>query len=364
LFDEKFPVEQGQLIGYAGNSGSSFGPHLHFEIRKSENELPVNPLLFNLGHTDNIKPIIERVAIYPLSDNSFINNHSSVLKMPVRGGHGRYTLPEEKEVVVSGPVGFGVKLYDLVNGSINKCGAYSIELMIDSITIFSCVMDAFPFNQTRYVNCRIDYESFIKENTYYERTFVLPNDKLGNYRKLVNRGIFNFNDNKNHNIMVKITDADKNTSVLSFTVKSQAERIYNLSLPARRDENLQMMPYDKANKFAAENFSLEIPAGALYDTLYFSYNKKPATPVMLSGLHLVHNRYTPLHRGAVISIKPDSIPPGKAKKMLIVQLNDNMSRRAIISKWDDGSFHLFPEQHTACLHDRSLHTIYHCSSGL
>ena len=46
---EKFPVKQGELIAYSGNSGGSGGPHLHFEIRKSDSEIPVNPLLFEFG---------------------------------------------------------------------------------------------------------------------------------------------------------------------------------------------------------------------------------------------------------------------------------------------------------------------------
>jgi hypothetical protein len=331
---ELFPVKQGQLIAYSGNSGSSGGPHLHFEVRKSDNEVPVNPLLFDMGISDNLLPVIEKLAVYPAATNTYINNRKSPLKINARGSNGRYSIAEENEIVISGKAGFGLKVHDLLNGSYNRCAAYSIVVKVDSLTVFNFVMDEFSFNESRYVNSHIDYETFIRENSYLERAYILPNDKLGTYKQSVNRGIFNFNDSGIHNILITVSDVNNNKSKLAFRVRSKPEKPAEFeSLP---DSDPKMMPYNKANRYSAENVSVNIPSDALYDTLYFSFKKNPGTPVMLSDLYSIHDKYTPLQKAYTLAIKPSFIPEGKESKMLIVQLNDNISKKPYASKWSEG----------------------------
>ena len=66
---EKFPknelaVLKGEVIGFSGNTGGSSGPHLHFEIRDTKNQMPFNPMIFNIGVVDTKKPVIQKLFLF------------------------------------------------------------------------------------------------------------------------------------------------------------------------------------------------------------------------------------------------------------------------------------------------------------
>ena len=96
------------------------------------------------------------------------------------------------------------------------------------------------------------------------------------------------------------------------------------------------MPYNRNNKFVSKNITVNIPSGALYDTLYFEFRRSAGNRLMFSEVFQIHNKYTPLHKSYNLSIKPDKIPAGKESKLLIIQLVDEVKRLPLTSTWNNG----------------------------
>jgi hypothetical protein len=135
-------------------------------------------------------------------------------------------------------------------------------------------------------------------------------------------------------VLIEIRDVHNNLSTLSFPVRSEGPVKAVLSDIEATDQIV--MPYNRANRFRAGNIAVSIPAGALYDTLMFSYKKEPPASGMFSELHHVHNKYTPLQRSYSLSIKPVTVPAKKEAKLLIIMLRDDGSKVPLSGKMADG----------------------------
>lgn len=72
FLDNPVPVKKGEVVAYSGESGVGF-PHLHLEIRKSE-DTPVNPLENGFADIqDTVPPVFQAAYLYPSGSGSVID---------------------------------------------------------------------------------------------------------------------------------------------------------------------------------------------------------------------------------------------------------------------------------------------------
>lgn len=226
---DRFPLKQGEQFAWSGNTGSSAGPHLHFEIRDSRTQRTLNTISSGVIRTrDDIPPRLVKLYYVEVDSVRGVPVHARPRPVElVEKTPGRYALKQEGALSVGGRGYFILEATDRKNDVSNTFGLWRIREFADEDPIFELRIDGFAFDQTRYCNAVTHYPMQVASRNEVIRLTRLDGCIDDFYPVLKNQALLTPSEGQSQQIRIEAEDDSGNRSILEFrTIRQPAQRIF------------------------------------------------------------------------------------------------------------------------------------------
>lgn len=311
----EYPVKAGQQIAWSGNTGYSFGPHLHLDVIETATGDYIDALpFFQHRIKDKIAPRADGIMLFPQQG-----------KGVVQGSQLRQTIQPNsvRPIEAWGLIGAGIKAYDYMDGVSNHYGVHTVILSVDGQEVFRSTVDRFSQEENRMINswtCGA-----------YMKSYIDP----GNTLRLLkvsngNRGLVDIKEERDYKFLYTLSDAFGNTSRYRFTVRGKRQPIE----PVQHREKY-LFAWDKTNYLQEPGMTLVVPKGMLYEDVPLNYSVRGDSGA-IAFTYQLHDKSIPLDGRCELRIGLRRKPVADTTKYYVARVNDRGGKYSAGGKYENG----------------------------
>ena len=310
--ENEIRISEKELIGYSGNTGRSYGPHLHYELR-DDKDRPINPLEYkNYTILDTIPPVVLSLHYKEIPKNSISGSNSSFKNLKITKISEKLFISDTLNT--SGLIGFGVNSYDRMNNTWNKMGLSDINANLDGEEVFDMNLNSFSYDEWRHINTFIDYASYKNKKIRIQKLYIEDYNPLNMYNRSLGNGVINIkNQGKVYLYSIRLFDYNKNYTEILVPILWKEKTNY------------------RTNRLKSDNI-YSINKDSVYNLLFASSSVK-----LSDNTFYADKEIEIIERDNILSIDEDSIPVLKeiTIKFNTDRYNDSLVNKTYIAKLEN-----------------------------